>query len=530
LSGLPPTLDYLRVLRTRKWVVVLTLLIVPAAALFFSLREQPRYQASATVLLRDQNLAGNLAGGPDLSSAQPDRFAQTQADLARSITVIDRTLAAARVRNLTPANFLENSTVSSRSNADVLDFQVTDPTPRLAARLANDYAAQFVRYQRDLDTTDVTATVSDVQRQIDALSARGDQRGAQYLTGKLEQLHAIQALQSSHAVPISPATRASKVQPKPMRSAILGFGVALVLGIALAFLWEMLDTRVRSAEEIGEQLGLPLLGRVPAPAGPRFASRRMPLLSEPADARFDAFRMLRVGLDLINRETPSRTIMVTSAVEGEEKSMTAANLALSFARAGRRVVLVDLDLHTRRLGSLLTFDGHPGLIEVALGHASLDEALVVLGAGERDRRGREGNGSASGEGVLELLASSGTFPDASEFLASPILAELLTRLSDRADLVLIDAPPLLLTGDAFTLGARVDAVLLVARLNLIRRPMLNEVRRQLERCPARKLGFVVAASDTPEGSASAYGSDPRPWWQGLQLPSRAASSPIDEMS
>jgi succinoglycan biosynthesis transport protein ExoP len=523
LSAPSPTLDYLSVLRARKSVVVLTLLVVPVIALFFSLREQPLYQTNATVLLQDQNPAGNLAGAPDLSSsAQPDRFAQTQADLARSPTVIERTLAAAGVKNRTRQDLLDNSTVSSRSNADVLDFQVTDRSPRVAALLANSYANQFIRYQRELDSSNIAASLTDVQRQIDALTARGDHGGALYLTGKLQQLQAIQALQSSHAVLVAPATEASKVQPRPIRNAVLGFAVAIVLGIALAFVWEALDSRVRSAEEISEQLGLPLLGRVPAPTSLRFGAHRMRLLPPPKDTRVDAFRMLRVGLDLITLETPRPTIMVTSIVDGIEKSMTAVNLAMSFARAGRRAVLVDLDLRTRRLGSLAAFDGRPGLMEVALENESLDEALVPIRVDERNGHSPNINASGWGGGVLELLASSGTFPDAGEFLASRTLAEILAKLSTRADVVLIDGPPLLESGDAFTLGARVDAVLLVARLTTLRRPMLNEAARLLERCPARKLGFVVAGLNPPKRT------DPKPLSQRSQLRSRAASSPIQQ--
>jgi Mrp family chromosome partitioning ATPase/capsular polysaccharide biosynthesis protein len=584
MSGGSPTLDYLGVLRARKWVVLLTIAAVPAVAIFFSLREQSLYQATATVLLQDQQLGATLAGVPSqASSVQPDRFAQTQADVARSPTVIVRTLAAAGVRTESPADLLANSGVSSRSNADVLDFQVTDPRPSTAALLANEYARQFVRYKGDLDNGDIGGAVADVQRQIAALSARGDRSGAQYLAGKLQQLQAIQALQSPAAVLVGPASGASRVQPQPFRSAVLAFGLALVLGIALAFLADALDSRVRSAEEIGEHLGLPLLGRVPAQTGPRAGADRTPFVPTASDASTESFRMLRVALDLINLETPSRTIMVTSAVEGYASSMTAAGLALSFARAGRRVVLVDLDFRTARLGRRFS-DGRPGIIEVALGGASLDDALVPIALAEHDadtvgfathpvgsatipdrdstetarqelrlRRAldeptsrlpaepfsasppaarpttahaspprsprlkaavpqpvRNGNRSRWSSGAFEFLASSEALSsrerstsDPGEFLGSRSLADILTELSNRADVVIIDAPPLLGSSDTFTLGAGVDAVLLVARVKTIRRAMLNEVQRLLERCPARKLGLVVVTPNPSGSSGSA---------------------------
>jgi Mrp family chromosome partitioning ATPase len=96
--------------------------------------------------------------------------------------------------------------------------------------------------------------------------------------------------------------------------------------------------------------------------------------------------------------------------------------------------------------------------------------------------------------VLQILPAGPAPPDAGEFVGTKALADILEQLAERADLVLIDAPPLLHVGDAMTLSARVDAVLLVTRLNVVRRPMLAEVRRVLHSCPAPRLGFVLTGA------------------------------------
>src|SRR5207248_1374590 len=146
-----------------------------------------------------------------------------------------------------------------------------------------------------------------------------------------------------------------------------------VLGIGLAFLWEALDTRVRSAEEIDERLKLPLLGRLPEPAKRLRMENRLAMVDEPTSAGAEAFRMLRTNVDFANLERGAKTIMVTSAVEGEGKSTTAANLAVAFARSGKRVVLIDLDLRRPFVDKFFTANGHPGVTQVALGMASLEE-------------------------------------------------------------------------------------------------------------------------------------------------------------
>ena len=122
--------DYLGVLRRRKWIVLLALAIVPLSALLFSLRQERLYEASAEVLLSRENLAASLTGTVDPSlNQQADRVAQTQAELARVPEVAERTLDAAGEDDLSVRDFLDSSSVSTRTNADLLLFKVTDPDP-----------------------------------------------------------------------------------------------------------------------------------------------------------------------------------------------------------------------------------------------------------------------------------------------------------------------------------------------------------------------------------------------------------------
>ena len=101
---------------------------------------------------------------------------------------------------------------------------------------------------------------------------------------------------------------------------------------------------MRSPEEIGDALGVPLLAHVPGPPRRLRGKDRLVMLAEPEAPEAEAVRMLRTNLDFVNLERRAKRIMVTSAVDGEGKSTTAANLAVTLARGGRRVVLVDLDL------------------------------------------------------------------------------------------------------------------------------------------------------------------------------------------
>ena len=516
--------DYLNVVRRRKWVILQAVVLVPLAAVLFSLHQQKLYQASAQVLLSSQNLASQLTGTQSTGiNLQPDRIAQTQASVARVPAIAVRVLGAVPGTGLTPEQFLTHSSVATSPNADLLTFTVTNHDPTLAERLAGSYARQYTIYRRRLDTAAIQAALQNVNVRIRQLVHAGGRRSALYtsLADRQQTLATMEALQTANASVIKRADHYVRVQPKPTRNGILGLVLGIVLGLGLAFLWEALDTRVRSAEEIGEKLGgLTLLARVPSPSKKVRDEHRLVMLDEPTGTDAETFRMLRTNLDFVSLDRDARTIMVTSAVEQEGKSTTIANLAIAMARAGRRVVLVDLDLRRPYLDKFFGLTG-PGITQVALGHASLEQALATVALNDPGSKkgaiasngsdrvrviGANGNGQAKDvKGVLQVLPSGPIPPDPGEFVNTHALSEILAELRDHADVVLIDAPPVLRVGDAMTLSAKVDAVVVVARMKIVRRQMLAELARQLGTMPTPVLGFIVTAAGEEQGYGYAYG-------------------------
>lgn len=550
--------DYLRVVRLRKWVILQAVVLVPLMTVLLSMREERLFQAEAEILLGRQNLAPSLtdAQDPSIAPRPAERVAETEAQLARVPAVARRTLEAARVTGRTAQDLLTASEVTAKQNADLLEFRVTDRDRALAARLATEYARQFVAYRHELDTAALVDARQEVQARIARLEATGNRRSPLYrsLVEKEQELRTLEALQTSNAFLVRHADEARQVQPRPLRNGILGLALGLVLGIGFAFLWEALDTRVRSAEEIGERLGLPLLGRLPKPPRPLRRRDRLAMLEKPSGVHAEAFRMLRTNLDFVNLDRAARMIMITSAVEGEGKSTTAANLAVALARVGRRVILVDLDLRRPYLDRFFQLEYRPGIADVVLAHVDVERALAPIALGGPDspvaldaedadlpqarevtsataleelltirtggpggrsaqavqdmpvavRGGGNGDGRGQAHGRLQVLPSGPIPPDPGEFVGGEALADVLERLRERADLVLIDSAPLLHTGNATSLSTRVDGLLVVTRLNIIRRPMLTELHRVLAACPAEKLGFVLADSELEEGIG--YGS------------------------
>jgi succinoglycan biosynthesis transport protein ExoP len=514
--------DYLNVVRRRRWIILQAVVLVPMAAIFFSLHQQKLYKAEAQVLLSAQNLAAQLTGTQSTGiNLQPDRIAQTQAGVARVPMVPQRVLDSIGDTGLTVGDFLGESGVSTAPNADLLTFSVTNHNQLLAQRLVNAYARQYTIYRRQLDTASIKSALERVNARIKQLVRDGGRRTALYasLVDRQETLATMEALQTSNATVVEQADGAVQVQPKPVRNGILGLLLGIVLGIGLAFLWEALDTRVRNAQEIGEKLGgLPLLARVPSPARKLSAGAKLVMLEDPSGVQAETFRMLRTNLDFVTIDGDARTIMITSAVEQEGKSTTVANLAVALARAGQRVALVDLDLRRPYLAKFFDLHG-PGITEVALGHASLDQALARVAIADpavQESLSRNGGATASDngrakavKGMLEVLPSGPIPPDPGEFVATQALTEVVTELRDRADIVLVDAPPVLRVGDAMTLSGKVDGIIVVTRMKVVRRHMLGELSRQLATVPTRVLGFVVTdAAGEDEGYGYGYYSRP----------------------
>jgi Mrp family chromosome partitioning ATPase/capsular polysaccharide biosynthesis protein len=502
----PATLrDYLNIVWRRKWIVLQAIVLVPLVAVIMSLRQPALYQASAGVLIDVQNLPANLEGIPDPSQSNAPRVLQTQAELARSPEVARRTIEALGLRGWAPSHLLGTSAVTVGENSDVLTFSANNADPEVAAELATEYARQFTLYRSELDTQELETARKAAEDEIKALKAAGETGSALYesLVESALRLKTLETLQTSRATLFRPATGAGQIQPKPERNVILGLGLGLFVGLGLAFLWEALDSRVRSAEQVSGRLHLPMLARLPRPPRRLRKDDQLVMFADPHGPHAEAFRILQANLELtIGQGAPEKhapRIMVTSAVEREGKSTTVANLALAFSLAGRRVTLIDLDLRSAMLHRFFRVDRIPGLTDVALGNAAVTDTLVRVDTTQLPVVTRNGDHRLPAAGSLELLPSGTPLASAGELVARLPLESMLAELQGRSDLILIDGPPLLRTGDAMTVASAIDGVLVVARLNAVRSAMLDDLERILDMYPGAKLGLVVTGAEAETG-------------------------------
>lgn len=495
--------DYVEILRRRKWVIVQAAIIAPVIAVLVAVGDPTVYRASADVLVNRQYLGSQLVGIQDPTAYQdPNRLLRTQADLANVPAVARRAAEIAKLPGITAAVFSGSTSVAVRKDADLLSFAAVSRDAATAAAMANAFARAFTEYRRELDTAALSSAQKSLRKRLTELRRKGREDSALFanLVDKEQQLRTLELLQASNIV-VRPATGAAKKGPPVRRNGILGGIFGLIIGMALAFLWEALDRRVRSASELERVLKLQVLGKLPEPPRRLWRERRLVMVEEPRTGYSEVFRRLRMNFEFVNAETDAQTVMITSAVKREGKSTTIANLAVALARAGRRVVLIDLDLRQPLIASFFRLDRRWGVAEVARGRAELDDVIVPVPMPHNTPRDPSSNGGddEGGAALLEVVPAGLVLPsDPGEFVQSAALNTLLERLRERADIVLIDAPPLLVVGDAMALAPRVDALLTVARIGVIRRPALQELARALDVTPVPKLGLIVTGSPSEE--------------------------------
>jgi non-specific protein-tyrosine kinase len=497
----------------RAWVPLLIMSVVLAAGAAFGI---------SGILPKTYEASVRLNVGQSLSAASPDytqllvsqRLSTTYATVATTRPILQAVIAQLSL-GVTSDELLKRVRADAPLDSTLLTITAQDTDPARAASIANALAQQLIAaspaiqgrqaaFQASIDA-DLKATqdqISAIQAQVDTLTALPARTGAQdaeqaTLEGRLVSLRATYATLLSYAssnasnllTVVEPAVAPLQpVSPKPLLNTFIAAILGLLAAAGVAFMAEYLDDAIKDSDEVQEIAGLGTLGAISRMKGDKGRSEiyRLAPMLYPRSGAAEAYRTLRSNIEFASVDTPIRTLLVTSSIPGEGKTTTASNLAVVFAQAGRRVLLIDADL--RKPGVHLVFD--------------LPNAHGLTSLLRSDEVSLDAIAQATEQENLRILTTGPLPPNPAELLGSKRMRTVLDRLKGAGDLLVFDSPPLQAVTDSAILSSFVDGTILVIDASRSRRGMVRQGREALAKAGANVLGAVL--NRTPARGHSEY--------------------------
>jgi capsular exopolysaccharide synthesis family protein len=266
----------------------------------------------------------------------------------------------------------------------------------------------------------------------------------------------------------------SPIRPNVPQGILMGIIAGLVLGLGLALLLEMLDSSVVSQADVEERLGLTFLGFVPSIPDTEKGARDLHIHREPKSMIAECTRAIRTNLLFMSPDKPFKRLVVTSSGPQEGKSTTAINLGIAMAQSGSRVLIVDTDMRRPRLHKAFGVSNEIGVSSVVVGEGKVDDAVK--------------NTEVPG---LFVMPCGPVPPNPAELLHTQAFADLLQKLGDRFDRIILDTPPVGAVADAVVLATQVDGVVLVLKAGQTNRDIAKRTVKALADVKANVYGAVL---------------------------------------
>ncbi|MEV7648976.1 polysaccharide biosynthesis tyrosine autokinase [Arthrobacter sp. NPDC089319] len=448
--------DYLHVLHTYWRGIAAITMLVTLMAFGWTLLQKPVYEAQSTGMVI-------AAADADINALNADNLAKSKAKSYASVAE-SRPVAENVIDNLGLAISVEDliAEITVETPLDTSELRITAAAPSAveARELADAWVAALTEQVEEIETGGKASAEAGVR--VTPLAEAG--------------------------LPTSPAS------PNVKLTLAIGVVLGLMLGLAYALIRNHLDRRVRSAERLEREFGVSVIGTIPEDK--RLAASRKVVETgsletngnRAAHAMSEALRELRTNLTFVDVDNPPRMIVVTSSVPAEGKSSVTANLAVTIAASGHRVVVVDGDLRRPVVVDMFGLVPGAGVTDVLNGSAELEDVLQLWGPLPN----------------LAVLGSGRVPPNPSELLGSQAMSDMLQRLAQHA-IVLIDAPPLLPVTDAAVLSKVADGSLVVISAGKTTEDEVGKALGNLRRVDAHILGVILNRVPTQGADAAQYG-------------------------
>ncbi len=535
---------YFNVLIKWWWLILASVAIASVASYLGTLAAPRQYMARTTLMV-----------GQSLQNPNPDQtqfymsqaLAQSYTDLVRREPVLRGTLETLK---LDWDWLLLQSMVTARvvPATQLLEITVLDTDPQRAAVLAGEIAQQLILQtpaamdaEREAEhqfilqqVQDLKVNITNAQNEIRLLDtviaeaksarqiqdARSQQSALQTQVAAWQAIYAqlltnLQGSSTNFLSVVEPAREPGGwVGPSTATNILVAALIGFVLAAGAAYILEYLDDTLKTPDDVRKVADLPALGGVGQLDGTDYATQLV-TVRQPRSSISEAYRSLRTNIQFSTVDDRFRTLMVTSANPKDGKTITSANLAVTLAQSGQRVVLVDADLRRPSQHKVFNLPNTTGLTTILL-DANVRLADVLQTTEVEN---------------LRVMTVGPVPPNPSEMLGSKRMGYLIEALQHEAEVVVFDTPPLLAVTDGAVLGARLDGILIVINAGRTRRVHLKRSKEILDTVGARTIGVVInrLAARVDEYYHNYYddeGSEARPGRRAAQLRAFLAESSL----
>lgn len=450
--------DYLRILRNH-WIAVAAFILGGAVAAFgWSSIQTPVYEANSSGFV-----TSGVGGDPGLDNLN-DTLSKSRAASYVALAK-DRATASEVVDDLgldvAPESLVGRISASQTPDTVIIEITAQDSTPKGAQQLADAWVRALAKRVDDIEGA--------------TGSGKDPDQGTNPVAGGMR----IEVSESAQ-LPTAP------IAPQTGRNIVLGALLGFLLGMGYAVARNILDRRLRTAEDVERSGGVSMVGGVPdLGKDPHIFVTATGVSTEAIAA--EAVRRLRTNLSYMDVDNPPRAIVITSPQQGDGKSTMAANLALAVALSGQAVTLVDCDLRRPNVARILDLDDTVGLTDVLAGRIALADAL---------QEHEEFPG-------LTILTAGSRPPNPSELLGSQAMRNVIATLGHHG-MVVLDAPPLLPVTDAAIVAHSADGALVTVSAGRTLDRDLESAIDHLRRVHARPLGVILNRVSRRNVGSGAY--------------------------
>jgi len=477
------------------WLILLVMILAAGAANILSIRMTPVYEATTTLLI---DVPAYYSTEISAIYAAEEKTSTYSKILTKS-SVLTETIK--RLGMIISTSQLEEMiTVEPQTDAQLIDITVASTDPEAASAIANTLVEVFTqdiiqlqlgRYQSSLNNlqtqmSEVEELIVSINTQLESVNGEDE---LNWLKSELAEYQGIYAelLSSYENVRLSEAQSLTSIiliepaltpeipsRPRTLVNSALAAIISLGLSVVAIFAANVFDDRLKDPDKIAQQLGLPVLGVI----NPHNSKKNNEIIvaTHPRNPISEQYRTLRTNVNFALVDKELRSLLVASSELGDGKTTIASNLAMVFAQSGRNTYLIDCDMRKPTIHARFDLNNRFGLSTLFHHDGSSFQRNDLW---EQPYE------------CLSVLTSGALPPNPSELLASHSMKKILESLKAKAEMLIIDSPPVMAVTDAVVLAPLVDGVLIVVEPGKTKLKEAKIMLRQFKRANAKVLGVAI---------------------------------------